>query len=152
MAYNTTAHCDRALLRLTTNSDGDLYAASIHGRPIVFDLNRSCFLRDNAEIQKYGTSAFNVTGSYFSEDEVNGRPMYEDWTSRELAERLSPKREITIKTHKAVFHGRTGAAVKLKMKNEDLRGTVTGLSLRYKREAAFEATYKINEELKKLGI
>jgi hypothetical protein len=153
-AYDATSHHDRASVRLQTEADGDLFTASIHGRPVVLDLNRSCFLRDNAEIQKYGTSALNVTGSYFSEDKVNGKPMYEDWTGRELEQRLHSKREITIKTHKAVFHGRVGARVKLGVRNEELGieekkkelcGVITALLLRYKRDAAFEATYKINE-------
>jgi hypothetical protein len=144
-AYDVTTHHDRALVRLQTNADGDLYTAAIHGRPVVLDINRSCFLRDNEEIQKYGTSALNVTGSYFSEDEVNGRPQYEDWTGRELAARLHPKREITIKTHRAVFHGRVGARVQIAVSNEQLAGIITALSLRYKREAAFEATYKLTE-------
>jgi hypothetical protein len=145
-AYDTASHCDRALVRLQTEADGDLLTASIYGRPVVLDLNRSCFLRDNTEIQKYGTAALNVTGSYFSEDKVNGKPMYEDWTGRELAERLNPKREITIKTHRAIFHGRVGARVKIETRKENYTGVINALTLRYKKEAAFEAAYKINEE------
>jgi hypothetical protein len=145
-AYDATSHYDRALVRLQTEADGDLFTASIYGRPVVLDLNRSCFLRDNAEIQKYGTSALNVTGSYFSEDKVNGKPMYEDWTSRELATRLSPKREIAVKTHKAVFHGRVGARVKIETRKENFAGVISALTLRYKKEAAFEASFKLPEE------
>jgi hypothetical protein len=144
-AYDVTTHHDRAFVRLQTGADGDLFTASIHGRPVVLDVNRSCFLRDSEEIQKYGTSALNVTGSYFSEDEVNGKPQYEDWTGRELAARLHPKREITLKTHRAVFHGRVGAAVTVRTKKENMKGIINALSLRYKREAAFEATYKLTE-------
>jgi hypothetical protein len=144
-AYDVTTHHDRALVCLQTETDGDLFADSIHGRPIVLDVNRSCFLRDNEEIQKYGTSALNVTGSYFSENEVNGRPQYEDWTGRELAARLHPKREITIKTHRAVFHGRVGARVKIETRKENYTGVIDALTLRYKKEAAFEATYKLTE-------
>jgi hypothetical protein len=98
-AYDVSTYHDRAVLMLNNDTDGDIFNASIHGRPIVLDLNRSCFARDPGEILKHGTSALNVTGVYFSGDEVNGHPHYEDWTARELAERLKPKREITLKTH-----------------------------------------------------
>jgi hypothetical protein len=145
-AYDVTTHHDRARVRLQTSADGDLYTAAIHGRPVVFDLNRSCFLRDSGEIQKYGTAALNITGPYFSEDEFNGKPMYEDWTARELAERLHPKREITLKTHRAVFHGRVGARVKIETRKENYMGVIDALTLRYKKEAAFEASFKITEE------
>jgi hypothetical protein len=147
-AYDVTTHPDRAIIKLATgeNSEGDLYHASIYGRPIVLDINRSCFMRDSEAIAQYGTSALNVTGSYFSEDDFEGRPMYEDWVSRELSERLTPKRELTVKTHRGVFHGRVGATVTVKTKGETMRGTINALSLRYRREAAFEATFKIGEQ------
>jgi hypothetical protein len=144
--YDAASHHDRALVRLQTGEDGDLYTAAVFGRPIVLDVNRSCFLRDSTEIQKYGTAALNVTGSYFSEDEVNGRPQYEDWTGRELAARLHPKREITVKTHRAVFHGRVGARVKIETRKENYTGVIESFTLRYKKEAAFEASFKITEE------
>jgi hypothetical protein len=147
-AYDVTSHHDRAIVKLSSGdkAEGDLYYAAIYGRPIVLDINRSCFTRNDGEITKYGTSALNVTGSYFSEDNINGRPHYEDWVSRELAERLTPKREITIKTHCGVFHGRVGATVTVKTKGETMKGTINALSLRYRREAAFEATFKIGEQ------
>jgi hypothetical protein len=77
-----------------------LYRAAIHGRPIVLDLNRSCFLRDEGEIGRYGTTALNVTGSYFSDYEINGKPQYMDWAIRELAERTQNRRKFTVKTHR----------------------------------------------------
>jgi hypothetical protein len=77
-AYDVTTHTDRAILTLHKDADGDLYKAAIYGRPIVLDLNRSCFLTDNEGITHYGTAALNVTGSYFSEYEVNGKRQYED--------------------------------------------------------------------------
>jgi hypothetical protein len=144
-AYDVTTRHDRAILRLHKDADGDLYKAVIFGRPIVLDLNRSCFLRDAEQLQQYGTAALNVTGSYFSEDPVDGRPMYEDWVVRELAERLNPKREITLKTHRGVFHGRVGAKVQLAVSNEQLTGEITAFSLRYRRDRAFAATYRIRE-------
>ncbi|MDR1862884.1 MAG: hypothetical protein LBQ67_03080 [Treponema sp.] len=146
-AYDVTSHPDRAIVQLSCgdNGEGDLYHAAIYGRPIVLDINRSCFKRDDEAVAKYGTTALNVSGSYFSEDDFNGRPMYEDWVGRELTEMLTPKREITIKTHRGVFHGRVGATVRVKTKGETVRGIITALSLRYRREAAFEATYKLME-------
>jgi hypothetical protein len=151
-AYDITSHPDRAIVSLTTgeSGEGDLYHASIYGRPIVLDINRSCFMRDSEAIAQYGTSALNVSGSYFSEDDFNGKPgtkvpMYEDWVGRELAERLTPKREITVKTHRGVFHGRVGATVTIKTKGETMRGTLNALSLRYRREAVFEAIFKLTE-------
>jgi hypothetical protein len=71
--------------------------------------------------------------------------MYEDWVSRELSERLTPKREITLKTHRGVFHGRVGATVTVKTKSETMRGVINALSLRYRKEAAFEVSFKIQE-------
>jgi hypothetical protein len=145
-AYDVTTHHDRAIVTMHKDADGDLYNAVIYGRPIVLDLNRSCFKRDSNAIEHYGTSALNVTGSYFSADDVNGKPMYEDWVSRELEERLTPKREITIKTHRGVFHGRVGAKVQVIMKNEKLIGKIKAFQFRYRRDGAFEAVYKVRSE------
>jgi hypothetical protein len=144
-AYDVTTHHEKAIITLNTETDGDLYKAAIYGRPIVLDLNRSCFLRDTGAIAQYGTAALNVTGSYFSEDEVNGYPQYEDWTMRELAERLQERREFTVKTHRALFHARIGATVNIETKAETLKGTINALSLRYRRDAAFQASFRITE-------
>ncbi|MCL2441068.1 MAG: hypothetical protein FWD14_04960 [Treponema sp.] len=143
--YDVTTHYDKAILTLNKDADGDLYRAVIYGRPIVLDLNRSCFLRDEEGIENYGTVALNITGSYFSEYEIDGRPHYEDWVIRELAERIQNKREFTVKTHRALFNARVGAKVKIKTKNEELSGTVNAFSFRYKRNKAFVASFKIME-------
>jgi len=143
--YDVTTHHDRAILTLRKNTDGDLYKASIFGRPIVVDQNRSCFMKDSDEAATYGTEALNVTGSYFSEYEVYGKPHYEDWIDRELAERVQKKREFTVKTHRALFNARVGAKVKIKMKSEELAGTINAFSFRYKRDRAFIAAFKITE-------
>ncbi|MCL2129164.1 MAG: hypothetical protein FWH35_02290 [Treponema sp.] len=143
--YDVTSHYDKAILTLNKEDDGDLYKAVIFGRPIVLDLNRSCFLRDTDGIANYGTVALNITGSYFSEHEIEGRPHYEDWVIRELAERIQTKREFTVKTHKAVFNARVGAKVQLAMSNEQLTGVINALSFRYKREKAFVASFRITE-------
>jgi hypothetical protein len=153
--YDVTTNNDRALLMLQKNNDGDLYQAAIYGRPIVLDLNRSCFIRDENEVAAYGTAALNITGSYFSEYQVSkksgiGIAHYEDWVIRELAERLQQKREFTLKTHRALFHARVGAKVKIAMSNrindaEQLAGTINALSLRYKRDEAFVSSFRIVE-------
>ncbi|GHV80630.1 hypothetical protein AGMMS49944_24210 [Spirochaetia bacterium] len=144
-AYDVTSHRDRAGITLHRDGDGDLYGAAIYGRPIVLDLNRSCFLKDTAAVMLRGTAALNVTGSYFSEDLIDGKPQYEDWAKRELAERLWDRREITVKTHRGVFHARVGAVVMVHTEEEMVRGTVNALSLRYKRGAAFVAEFRITE-------
>jgi hypothetical protein len=144
--YDVAAHKDRAIISLRNDGEGDLYGASIHGRPIVLDLNRSCFLTDTEAAASRGTAALNVTGAYFSEDDIDGRPQYEDWAMRELAERLQARREITIRTHRGVFHGRVGARVKIETAKETVTGTVNALSLRHKRDAAFQATFRITDE------
>ena len=144
--YDTSTYHDRALLTLQRENDGDLYCASIFGRPIILDLNRSCFLKDTEAVNTYGTAALNVTGSYFSEYEIDGKPQYENWVVRELAERLTSKREFTVKTHRALINARVGARVKIKMKSEELKGTINAFSLRYKRDRAFVSAFKINEE------
>ena len=117
-AYDVTTHHNKAILTLQKDADGDLYKAAIYGRPIVLDLNRSCFRHDGEGIAAYGTAALNVTGSYFSEHEINGKPQYEDWVVRELAERIQNRREFTIKTHRGLFNARVGAKVQLVMSNE----------------------------------
>jgi hypothetical protein len=148
--YDVTTYHDKAILKLTKVNDGDLYRAAIYGRPIVLDLNRSCFLRDSEAVNNFGTAALNVTGSYFSEYDVGGKPHYEDWVIRELAERIQNRREFTVKTHRALFNARVGAKVTLKMKNgkrknEEMCGVISALSFRYKRDAAFIAAFKIQE-------
>jgi hypothetical protein len=143
--YDVSTYHDKAILTLQNNTDGDLYTASIYGRPIVLDLNRSCFMRDTEEIAKRGTIALNVTGSYFSADEVDGKPHYEDWAVRELAERVQEKKEFTVKTHRGIFHARVGAKVQIQTAQETMKGTINALSLRYKRGSAFQAAFKITE-------
>lgn len=143
--YDISTHNDRAILKLHKENDGDLYHAAIHGRPIVLDLNRSCFLKDTEEVNTFGTAALNVTGSYFSEHDIDGRPQYEDWVIRELAERIQNKREITVKTHRGLFNARVGAKAKVSTNNEKLSGTVNALSFRYKRDAAFVASFRLTE-------
>jgi hypothetical protein len=150
-AYDTTARHDRAIITLRSETDGDLYNASIHGRPVVLDLNRSCFVRDEGEVAARGTAALNVTGSYFSEYEVDGAngtlPQYEDWADRELAERTQRRREFTVKTHRALFQARVGAKVKLKMRNEEWGGKISAFHLRYRKDGAFVASFKIDEKV-----
>ena len=144
--YDVTTHTDRAILTLRKDADGDLYKAAIYGRPIVLDINRSCFMRDDEGIASYGTAALNATGSYFSDYEIDGKPQYEDWVMRELAERIQNKREFTVKTHRGLFNARVGAKVRILTQKELLWGTINAFSLRYKRKAAFEAAYKIFED------
>jgi hypothetical protein len=143
--YDVAAHKDRAILGLGKDADGDLYKASIHGQPIVLDMNRSCFLRDDEAVAAYGTAALNVTGAYFSEYAINGKPQYEDWAERELAERLQDRREFTVKTHRGLFHARVGARVKILTQRELLQGTINAFTFRYRKNEAFQATFKITE-------
>jgi hypothetical protein len=144
-AYDVTTKHDRAYITLQNEADGDLLNTAIYGRPIVLDVNRSCFVRDTEATEQRGTCALNVTGSYFSEDTINGHTHYEDWTMRELAERLQGRRELTIKTHRALFHARVGAGVRIELTGETLNGTINAFSLRYKRDAAFAAAFQIIE-------
>jgi len=147
--YDVTTNHDRAILTLQKTSDGDLYKAAIYGRPIVLDLNRSCFMKDLEAVETYGTVALNVTGSYFSEyGIVRGNVTlahYEDWVVRELGERLQNRREFTVKTHRALFNARVGSKVVINTKNEEMEGTINAFSLRYKRDKAFIASFRITE-------
>jgi hypothetical protein len=143
--YDITTNHDRAILKLSKENDGDLYKAVIYGRPIVLDLNRSCFLRNAEEVNVYGTVALNVTGSYFSEFEIDDRPQYEDWVSRELAERIHSKREFTVKTHRALFNARVGAKVKIQTSKENLQGTINAITFRYRKNEAFQSSFRILE-------
>jgi hypothetical protein len=144
-AYDVTTHTDRAILTLHKEADGDLYRAAIYGRPVVLDLNRSCFLRDADGIAAYGTAALNVSGSYFSDYEIDGKPHYEDWASRELAERIQDRREFTVKTHRGLFNARVGAKVRILTKRELLRGTINAFTFRYRKDEAFQSTFHITE-------
>jgi hypothetical protein len=143
--YDITTHHDRAILTLRKEADGDLYKAAIYGKPIVLDLNRSCFLHDSEGIAAYGTAALNVTGSYFSEYEINGKPHYEDWVIRELEERRQNKREFTVKTHRGLFNSRVGVKVQILTQRELLRGTINAFSFRYRKDEAFQSTFYITE-------
>jgi hypothetical protein len=145
-AYDVTAHTDQAILTLHKEADGDLYKAAIHGRPIVLDLNRSCFMRDSEGIAAYGTAALNVTGSYFSDYEIDGKPQYEDWVNRELKERIQNRREFTVKTHRVLFNARIGAKVRIVTKKELLRGTINAFTFHYRKNEAFQSSFKIAEE------
>jgi len=144
--FDTTTNHDRAALSIHKENDGDIYKACIFGRPIVLDLNRSCFMTDSEAAATFGTAALNVTGTYFSDFEIDGTPQYEDWVIRELAERLQQRREFTVKTHKAIFNARVGAKVKIHTRNEEMAGTINAFSLRYKRDMAFMASFRITEE------
>jgi len=145
--YDVTTYSDRAILTLHKEQDGDVYIAAIFGRPIVLDINRSCFLSDSESAAVYGTAALNVTGSYFSDFEIDGKPHYEDWVCRELADRLQSRREFTVKTHRGLFHARVGAKVQVTVNREQLTGVINALSLRYKRDKAFVASFRIQEQL-----
>jgi hypothetical protein len=144
-AYDITTHTDKAILTLRKEVDGDLYRAAMYGRPIVLDLNRSCFLRNEAGIAAYGTAALNVSGSYFSEYETDGKPHYEDWVSRELAERIQNKREFTVKTHRGLFNARIGAKVRILTTRELLQGIINAFTFRYRKNEAFQSTFYITE-------
>jgi hypothetical protein len=155
--YDVTTHHDRAVVTLHKDNDGDLYKAAVYGRPIVLDLNRSCFITDTSAVELYGTAALNVTGSYFSDYPVQRGNItvaqYEDWVIRELEERLQNRREFTVKTHRALFNARVGAKVKIQMRNEKLEmrngiftGTISAFSLRYRKDKAFVAAFRIREE------
>jgi hypothetical protein len=71
---------------------------------------------------------------------------YEDWVIRELEKRLQERREFTVKTHRALFNARVGARVKIQTKNEETAGTIYAFSLRYRKDKAFTATFKIREQ------
>jgi hypothetical protein len=147
--YDVTTHHDRAVLTIKKDNDGDLYKAAIYGRPIVLDLNRSCFATDLEAVNQYGTVALNVTGSYFSEYEIQHGfitvTQYEDWVTRELAERIQQRREFTVKTHRGLFNARVGAKVQITTNSEQAKGIINAFSFRYRRDRAFVAAFKIRE-------
>jgi hypothetical protein len=130
-------------------TDSDLYKAAIYGRPIVLDINRSCFIRELEAVADYGTVALNVTGSYFSEYGIQRGNItvaqYGDWVIRELEERLQNRREFTVKTHRALFNARVGAKVKITMRNEELEGVINAFYFRHRKDKAFIAAFKIRE-------
>ena len=144
--YDIATNHDKAVLKLHKENEGDLFHASIHGRPIVLDLNRSFFTRDDGEISRYGTVALNVTGAYFSDYMIGDRRQYEDWAVRELAERTQRKREFVVKTHRGLFNARVGAKVAINVRNEYTAGVINAFSFRYRKGKAFVAAFRIKEE------
>jgi len=159
--YDTTSKPDRAILTLRKELDSNLYKAAIFGRPIVIDQDRSCIIQDIEAVENDGIAALNVSGSYFSEDEIQRGNIrvaqYEDWAMRELEERLQNNREFLIKTHKALFHARVGAKVQIAISNEqaptklakakeEIIGVISAFHLRYRRDKAFVAAFKIMEQ------
>jgi len=143
LQFDTAEHLDKALIMLNAENDGDLFNATIHGRPIVMNLNRSCFRSDTSEIKKRGLRVKNTTGAYYSECEFAGIPHYEDWVKKELAERVKPVKEYTIKTHKAIFNAKIGADMEVDLEKGKIRGVLVSYSLTYKAKKAFVATLKI---------
>jgi phage pi2 protein 07 len=148
--YDVTTNHDKAILTLRKENDGDLYKAAIYGRPIVLDINRSCFIRDLEAVASCGTVALNVTGYYFSDYPIQrgniSVAQHEDWVMRELEERLQNRREFTVKTHRALFHARVGAKVKIETRNEELEGVINAFSFRYRKDKAFIAAFRIREQ------
>jgi len=147
--YDTTTKTDGAILTLRRENDSNLYKASIHGRPIVIDQNRSCFMRDVEAVNQKGTVALNVTGSYYSDYEIQRGNVkvaqYEDWVIRELEERLQHRREFIVKTHRAVFNARVGANIQITANSEQITGIISAFHWRYRKNAAFVASFKITE-------
>jgi hypothetical protein len=111
----------------------------------VLDINRSHYESDINDIQKYGTVAMNVSGAYFSEDTAGEYPQYVDWVKRELAERVAPKKEYTVKTNRALFHARVGANVRISLQDSEHKGTISSLTFHFKKGAAFVTVVKIGE-------
>ena len=150
--YDVESSIDKAFLTLASGGGGYLYNASIHGRPIVLDLNRSCFMRDAQSVAEIGSRALNVTGAYFTDHDIGGRPHYVDWVARELAERARHRREFTVRTHQGLFNARVGATVAISLKGEKVTGTVDAFSFRFGREAAFVSTFRIAENIRDKNI
>jgi len=146
--YDVDSSFDKAFLTMDKGAGGYLFSASIHGRPIVLDLNRSCFLRDEASVAANGTLAVNATGRYFSEHDIGGGTLhYVDWTRRELALLSQRRREFTVRTHQALFNARVGARVKIRAGGKEAAGALSAFSLFYKRDAAFVSTFRVMEIL-----
>jgi hypothetical protein len=143
--YDTTSYRDRAILRIEPVADAELRTAAIHGRPIVYDLNCSAYVRDESGIARYGTRALNSTGGFFSSDPVNGKAQYEDWAERELAYRLRERRLFTCRMNRPVFHARVGAAVTVAEEGTETAATIRSMELRYRKREAFVASFNLEE-------
>jgi hypothetical protein len=114
-------------------------------RPVALDLNRTHIVYDALEVEKNGTQATNVTGKYFSDDTVLASEMkhYEHWVAAELAERVKPRTEIVIETHRAFFHARVGAKIRIKTRENDRAGIVGKVGMHYRKDKAFWMTIRI---------
>jgi hypothetical protein len=114
-------------------------------RPVALDLNRTHIVYDALEVEKNGTQATNVTGKYFSDDTVLASEMkqYEHWVAAELAERVKTRTEIIIETHRAFFHARVGAKIRIKTREADRVGIVGKVGMHYRKDKAFWMTMRI---------
>jgi hypothetical protein len=149
--YDVTSDPTKALLRLGRDGSAELYVASIWGRPIVLELNRTCYVFDKGEVAANGTVVLNVTGQYFSSDEFDGKEHYVHWVERELVERIIRRREVVVRTHKALFNARVGAVVKVdgsgQVETRELTDKIVGkieqLAFHVRRDKAFWMSARI---------
>ena len=145
--YNTTTYPDRALVKLSSEVPTNLIQAVIHGRAIIAEQNFSHYIRNQSGINQYGTRAENVTNKYMSDTITDGIPFYEKWAGDMLQELSQVRRGLFVKTNRALFHARAGAWMEIDLSEacgiRVEKGEITSLTLRYKKDAAFETTVTV---------
>lgn len=145
--YNTTTYPDRALVKLTTDVPTNLKRAVIYGRAIIAEANYAHFIRNQAGINQYGTRAENVNNKYMSDTDTDGSPFYEKWAADTLEEMSRVKSGLFVKTNRPLFHARAGAWMEIDLSGvcgiRVEKGQITSLTLRYKKDAAFETTVTV---------
>jgi len=141
--YDTATYRTKALLKVTAPSSGALVKSmTIHGKAIVAEQNFCVYRKDDAEIQKRGLAVLNDTNRYLSDTEYNGTEQYKVYAEKLLERRKKLYRCYFVKTNKALVHARAGACMSIQL-GADGNGTpieteITELTLRYKKDAAFE--------------
>lgn len=146
--YDTTTWRDRAILRLEPDVSTILLDARIFGNAIAAEQNFSHYIHDEAEVAANGTVALNVSTPYLSETEREGVPYYE-WYANHLLEKLTRARKgFFLKTHRALFQARVGAAVAVNLANGLVseRAEIVEMELRYAAREPFVATFFLEEE------
>ena len=125
----------------------NLIQAAIHGRAIIARQNFSHYIRNQSGINQYGTKAENVNNKYMSDTITDGIPFYEKWAGDMLQELSRVRRGLFVKTNRALFHARAGAWMEIDLSEacgiRVEKGEITSLTLRYKKDAAFETTVTV---------
>jgi hypothetical protein len=143
--YDTASYRTKALLKVTAPSSGALVKSmAISGRAIVAEQNFCVYRKDEDEITKRGLTVLNDTNRYLSDTLFNGTEQYKVYADQLLNKKKKLYHCYFVKTNKALLHARAGAYMSIHLGADGtgapVETEITELTLRYKKDAAFETT------------